>query len=92
MTMTFHLEAQTVKNLPAMQEFWVRSLGQGDLLEKHVYPLQYFRMENSMGRGAKWAIVNGITKSWTRLTLSAGRVNIFCESSYRSICLERHPN
>ena len=26
--------AQMVKNLPAMQETWVRSLGQEDLLEK----------------------------------------------------------
>ena len=26
--------AQTVKNLPAMQEIWVRSLGQKDPLEK----------------------------------------------------------
>ena len=26
--------AQTVKNLPAMQETWVQSLGQGDPLEK----------------------------------------------------------
>ena len=28
------LEAQMVKNLPAMRETWVRSLGQEDLLEK----------------------------------------------------------
>ena len=28
------LVAQTVKNLPAMQEIWVRSLGQKDPLEK----------------------------------------------------------
>ena len=28
------LVAQTVKNLPVMQETWVRSLGQEDLLEK----------------------------------------------------------
>ena len=28
------LVAQTVKNLPAMQETWVRSLGQEDALEK----------------------------------------------------------
>ena len=30
------LVAQTVKNLPAMQETWVRSLGQEDLLEKEM--------------------------------------------------------
>ena len=28
--------AQMVKNLPAMQETWVRSLGQEDLLEKEM--------------------------------------------------------
>ena len=26
--------SQTIKNLPAMQETWVRSLGQEDMLEK----------------------------------------------------------
>ena len=36
------LVAQLVKNLPAMQETWVRSLGQGDLLGEGIgYPLQY---------------------------------------------------
>ena len=30
------LEAQTVKNLPSMQETWVRSLGQEDPLEKEM--------------------------------------------------------
>ena len=28
--------AQTVKNLPAMQETWVQSLGQEDILEKEM--------------------------------------------------------
>ena len=28
-------------------------------------PLQYFCLENSMDRGAWWAIVHGVTKSWT---------------------------
>ena len=28
--------AQMVKNLPAIQEFWVQSLGQEDLLEKEM--------------------------------------------------------
>ena len=31
-----YLVAQMVKNLPAMQETWVQSLGQGDLLEKEM--------------------------------------------------------
>ena len=30
--------AQTVKNLPAMQETWVQSLGQENLLEKGMAP------------------------------------------------------
>ena len=33
-TVWVSLEAQLVKNLPAMQETWVRSLGQEDPLEK----------------------------------------------------------
>ena len=33
------LAAQTVKNLPAMQETWVRSLGQEDPLEKEIATL-----------------------------------------------------
>ena len=32
---SFHV-AQMVKNLPAMQETWVRSLGREDLLEKEM--------------------------------------------------------
>ena len=44
--------AQTVKNLPAMQETWVRSLGQEHPLEKGMDPLQYSCLENYMDRGA----------------------------------------
>ena len=36
------------KNLPAMQETQVRSLGQEDSLEKGSNPLQYSRLENSV--------------------------------------------
>ena len=32
------------------------------------YPFQYSCLENSMDRGAWWAIVHGLTKSWTRLS------------------------
>ena len=43
------LVAQLVKNLPAMWESWVRSLGWEDPLEEGKgYPLQYFGLENSM--------------------------------------------
>ena len=35
--------AQLIKNLPAMQETWVQSPGEGNS-----YPLQYSGLENSM--------------------------------------------
>ena len=31
-------------------------------------PLQYSCLENPMGRGAWWAAVYGVAKSWTRLS------------------------
>jgi len=31
-------------------------------------PLQYSCLENSMDRGAWWATVHGLAKSWTRLS------------------------
>ena len=61
----------TVKNLPAMQETWVLSLGQEDRRcprEENGYPLQYSCLENPMDRGAWQATVYGIAKSWTRLS------------------------
>ena len=30
-------------------------------------PIQYSCLENSMDRGARWAIINGVINSWTRL-------------------------
>jgi len=49
------------------QEMWIRSLGQEDPLEKNGNPLQYFRLENPMDRGAWRAIVHRVAKSQTRL-------------------------
>ena len=69
MSIRASLVAQTVKNLPAMWETWVRSLDQEDPLEKGItnYLLQYSCLENSTDRGAWQAIVRGIATSWTRL-------------------------
>ena len=39
-----------------------RSLGEGN-----GNPLQYFRLENPMDRGAWWATVHGVVKSQIRL-------------------------
>ena len=42
-----------VKNLPAMQETWVQSLGQGDPLEKEMAThSSTLGLENAMDRGA----------------------------------------
>ena len=50
------LIAQTVKNLLAMGEIWIQSLGWEDPLEKGTcYPLQYSGLENSMDGGASQA-------------------------------------
>ena len=56
-----------VKNLPAMQEIQVQSLGWEDPLEENGNPLQFSCSENSMDGGAWWATVYGIAKSQTRL-------------------------
>jgi len=55
------LVAQLVRNLPVVQETWVRSLGWEDPLEKgKATQLQYSGLDNSMD-----SIVHGVAKSWT---------------------------
>ena len=66
------LVAQTVKNLPAMQET-VCSAGGISLIpgsarssgEGNGYPFQYSCLENPMHRETWQATVHGIAKSWT---------------------------
>ena len=41
-------------------------------------PLQYSCLENPMDRGARWATVCEVTKSWTRLSTFAGLREDFC--------------
>ena len=53
------LVAQIVKNLPAIWDIWVRSLGWEDPLEKGMVPTPVCRMEN---------VVHGVTKSQTQLS------------------------
>ena len=59
--------AQTVKNLPAMNEGDLGLIpGSGSFPgEGNGYPLQYAYLENPMGRGAWRATVHGTAKSWT---------------------------
>ena len=60
--------AQPVKNLPAVQKSWVRSLCQEDSPgEGNGYPLQYSSLENSMDRAWR-ATVHRVAKSWTWLS------------------------
>ena len=58
--------AQWVKNLLAVQEMQVQSLGQEDAPGGgHGNPLQYSCLENPMDRGAWRATVHGVSKSQT---------------------------
>ena len=62
------LVAQWVKNLSTMHEMWetwVQSLGWENPLSRKRHPLQYSCLENSVGRGAWWATVYGVTESYT---------------------------
>ena len=57
------LVAQTVKNLPAMQESPGSNPGSGRSPgEGNGNPLQYSCLENSMNREAWWATVHGVAK------------------------------
>ena len=59
------LVPQTVKNLFAMQETGVRSLGQEDPLEKGLTThssILAWRI-SPIDRGARWAIAHGVTKN-----------------------------
>ena len=63
--------ALVVKNSPA-NEGDVRDVGLipgsgRSPREGNGSPLQYSCLENPMDRGAWWAIVHGVTKSWTQL-------------------------
>ena len=63
--------AQPVKNLPAVKETQglipaKRSPGEGN-----GKLLQYSCMENLIDRGAWWAIIHGISKSWAQMAMHA---------------------
>ena len=63
------LVAQMVKNLPAMKEAWVQSLGQKNLLEKGMAThssIPAWRIPWTEEPGGLQS--NGVTKSWIRLS------------------------
>ena len=62
--------AQWVKNLPAMAEpqvTWIRSLPESEKSPGggNDNPFQYSCLDNPKDKGAWWATVHGVTKSWT---------------------------
>ena len=58
-----------VKNLPAVQQTRVQSLGQEDPLEKEMAThSSILGLENPMDGGAWWATVRGVTKTPTQLS------------------------
>ena len=60
---------QMVKNLPAMQETWVRSLGWEDPLEEGIAThSSILAWRIPMERGAWQATVHGVTKSQMQLS------------------------
>ena len=61
-----YLVAQTVKNPPVVWGTWVRSLGWEDSLEEDMAThSSILTWRIPMDRGAWWATVYGVTKSWT---------------------------
>ena len=68
------LVAQIVKNLPAMQKTWVRSLGWEDPLgEDMASHSSILAWRIPMDRGAWWATVHGVTESDTIEQLSTAQ-------------------
>ena len=90
------LVAQWVKNPSTRQEMqantgsvpWLRrSPGQGNS-----YPFQYSCLENPMDRGAWWATVHNVTKSWTQLKwLSMHTCMLISSDCLISLCTSPAP-
>ena len=63
------LVAQMVKNLPAMWETQVQSLGQEDPLKKEMAThSSILALRIPVDRGAWWATVHRVAKSWTLMS------------------------
>ena len=63
------LVTQMVKNLPAVWDTWLRSLGWEDPVEEGIAThSSILAWRIAMDRGAWWATVRGVAKSWTRLS------------------------
>ena len=68
--------AQTVKNLPTMQETWVQSLSWEDPLEEGMAThSSILTWKISKDRGARWATVHGVAKSQTKQLSTAQHIH-----------------
>ena len=82
------LVAQLVKNLPAMRETWVRSLGWEDPLgEGKGYPLQHSGLENSMDY-SPWGRKESDTTE--RLSLHVP-LSFICNQGWKATALSKAP-
>ena len=80
--------SSAVKNLPAMQEMRVWSLGQEDPLEKEMaVPSSILFWKNPMDRGTWWPVVHGVTKSRARLSDYFDFHIVTCCYSVTPLCL-----
>ena len=69
MSIRASLMVQMVKNLPAMQETWVRSLDWEDPLEEVMAThSSILAWRIPMDRRAWWATVHEVAESWTQLS------------------------
>ena len=85
------LVAQTVKNLPAVQETWVPSVGWEDPLEQGMAThSSILAWRIPMDRGAWWAMVHGVAKSQTWLSNqvqhSRSCLNSFFQIPQETVC------
>ena len=55
-------------NLGNSLKLWVSSVSVIKWGEGNGYPIQYYGLKNSMDRGAWWATVHRVTKSWAQLS------------------------
>jgi len=62
--MVSSLVAEMIKNLQYRRLGFYPCLGTSPG-ERNGYPFQYSCLENPMDRGACWATVHGVAKSWT---------------------------
>ena len=86
--------AAVIKNPPVNAgdiETWVQSPRSGRYPGKgNSNPLQYSCLENSMDRGAWWAMVHGVTKSWCNWACTHVCMCVCVSWIFKHFCTRRH--